>query len=287
MKEITRQAYGKINLGLDVLGKREDGYHTVRMIMQTVELHDTLDFKENATGEITMTCDNETLPVDDNNLCIRAAKLLKDEFGFEGGVDIHLKKRIPIAAGMAGGSTDAATVLKAVNEIFELGLSKKELMKRGVTLGADIPYCIMGGTALAEGIGEKLTRLSPMPSVPVLIAKPPVNVSTGKVYGALDSLETYDHPNIDALIHSIEYEDILGIAPKMGNVLADVTMPMVPEIAEIVDFMESHGAVRAMMTGSGPTVFGIFEDNDEMEKCREALEGLGVCENLSSTSTIV
>lgn len=287
MKEITRQAYGKINLGLDVLGKREDGYHTVRMIMQTVELHDTLTFKENATGEITMTCDNETLPVDENNLCIRAAKLLKDEFGFEGGVDIHLKKRIPIAAGMAGGSTDAATVLKAVNEIFELGLSKKELMKRGVTLGADIPYCIMGGTALAEGIGEKLTRLSPMPSVPVLIAKPPVNVSTGKVYGALDSLETYEHPNIDALIHSIEYEDILGIAPKMGNVLADVTMPMVPEIAEIVDFMESHGAVRAMMTGSGPTVFGIFEDNDEMEKCRKALEELGVCENLSSTSTIV
>ena len=287
MKEITRQAYGKINLGLDVLGKREDGYHTVRMIMQTVELHDTLTFKENSTGEITMTCDNETLPVDENNLCIRAAKLLKDEFGFEGGVDIHLKKRIPIAAGMAGGSTDAATVLKAVNEIFELGLSKKELMKRGVTLGADIPYCIMGGTALAEGIGEKLTRLSPMPSVPVLIAKPPVNVSTGKVYGALDSLETYDHPNIDALIHSIEYEDILGIAPKMGNVLADVTMPMVPEIAEIVDFMESHGAVRAMMTGSGPTVFGIFEDNDEMEKCRKALEELGVCENLSSTSTIV
>lgn len=287
MKEITRQAYGKINLGLDVLGKREDGYHTVRMIMQTVELHDTLDFKENATGKITMTCDNETLPVDENNLCIRAAKLLKDEFGFEGGVDIHLKKRIPIAAGMAGGSTDAATVLKAVNEIFELGLSKKELMKRGVTLGADIPYCIMGGTALAEGIGEELTRLSPMPSVPVLIAKPPVNVSTGQVYGALDSLETYDHPNIDALMHSIEYEDILGIAPKMGNVLADVTMPMVPEIAEIVDFMESHGAVRAMMTGSGPTVFGIFEDNDEMEKCREALEELGVCENLSSTSTIV
>lgn len=287
MKEITRQAYGKINLGLDVLGKREDGYHIVRMIMQTVELHDTLTFKENATGEITMTCDNETLPVDDNNLCIRAAKLLKDEFGFEGGVDIHLKKRIPIAAGMAGGSTDAATVLKAVNEIFELGLSKKELMKRGVTLGADIPYCIMGGTALAEGIGEELTRLSPMPSVPVLIAKPPVNVSTGQVYGALDSLETYDHPNIDALIHSIEYEDILGIAPKMGNVLADVTMPMVPEIAEIVDFMELHGAVRAMMTGSGPTVFGIFENNDEMEKCRKALEELGVCENLSSTSTIV
>jgi 4-diphosphocytidyl-2-C-methyl-D-erythritol kinase len=287
MREITRQAYGKINLGLDVTGKRDDGYHIVRMIMQTVELHDTLTFKENATGEITMTCDNETLPVDENNLCIRAAKLLKDEFGFEGGVDIHLKKRIPIAAGMAGGSTDAAAVLKAVNEIFELGLSKKELMKRGVKLGADIPYCIMGGTALAEGIGEELTRLSPMPDTPILIAKPPVNVSTGQVYGALDSLETYDHPNIDALMHSIEYEDILGIAPKMGNVLADVTMPMVPEIAEIVDFMESHGAVRAMMTGSGPTVFGIFEDNDKMEKCRKALEELGVCENLSSTSTIV
>lgn len=287
MKEITRQAYGKINLGLDVTGKRDDGYHIVRMIMQTVELHDTLTFKENATGEITMTCDNETLPVDENNLCIRAAKLLKDEFEFSGGVDIHLKKRIPIAAGMAGGSTDAAAVLKAVNEIFELGLSKKELMKRGVKLGADIPYCIMGGTALAEGIGEELTRLSPMPDTPILIAKPPVNVSTGQAYGALDSLESYEHPDIDRLIHAIEYEDILGIAPKMGNVLADVTMPMVPEIARIVEFMEAHGALRAMMTGSGPTVFGIFEDCDEMEKCRKEIEELGICENLSGTSTIV
>ena len=287
MKEITRQAYGKINLGLDVLGKREDGYHIVKMIMQTVDLHDTLKFTKNTTGEITMTCDNETLPVDDNNLCIRAAKLLKDEFGFEGGVDIHLSKRIPIAAGMAGGSADAATVLKAVNDIFELGLSKKELMKHGVTLGADIPYCIMGGTALAEGIGEVLTRISPMPTTPILIAKPPVNVSTGQVYGALDSLESYEHPNIDALVHAIEYEDILGIAPKMGNVLADVTMPMVPEISKIVDFMESHGAIRAMMTGSGPTVFGVFDDSDEMERCREELEKLGVCENLCGTTTIV
>lgn len=287
MKDITRQAHGKINLGLDVLGKREDGYHIVKMVMQTVDLHDTLEFKENSTGEITMTCDNDSLPVDENNLCIRAAKLLKDEFKFEGGVDIHLKKRIPIAAGMAGGSTDAAAVLKAVNEIFELGLTKRELMAHGAKLGADIPYCIMGGTALAEGIGEELTRLSPMPNTPILIAKPPVNVSTGMVYGALDSLESYEHPDIDALIHAIEYEDILGIAPKMGNVLADVTMPMVPEIEKIVSFMESHGAIRAMMTGSGPTVFGVFDDKDEMENCRKELEALNICENLCCSETIV
>ncbi len=287
MKELTRQAYGKINLGLDVLGKREDGYHIVKMIMQTVELHDTLEFKRNNSGLITITCNNESLPVNEDNLCIRAAKLLKEEFGFEDGVDIHLTKRIPIAAGMAGGSTDAACVLKAVNDMFELGLSKKDLMKRGLTLGADIPYCIMGGTALAEGIGEELTRVSPLPKAPILIAKPPVNVSTAQVYKALDSLESYEHPNIDALMHAIEYEDIMGIALKMGNVLADVTMPMVSEVGRIVEFMETHGAMKAMMTGSGPTVFGVFEDDEQMEECRKELEVLGICENLCGTSTIV
>ncbi len=287
MKELTRQAYGKINLGLDVLGKREAGYHIVKMIMQTVELHDTLEFKRNNSGLITITCNNESLPVNEDNLCIRAAKLLKEEFGFEDGVDIHLTKRIPIAAGMAGGSTDAACVLKAVNDMFELGLSKKDLMKRGLTLGADIPYCIMGGTALAEGIGEELTRVSPLPKAPILIAKPPVNVSTAQVYKALDSLESYEHPNIDALMHAIEYEDIMGIALKMGNVLADVTMPMVSEVGRIVEFMETHGAMKAMMTGSGPTVFGVFEDDEQMEECRKELEVLGICENLCGTSTIV
>lgn len=287
MSEVTKLAYGKINLGLDVLGKREDGYHLVRMIMQTVEVHDTVVVETNTTGEIIMTCDNDTLPVDENNLCIRAAKLLKDEFNFDGGVNISLTKRIPIAAGMAGGSADAAAVLKAINQLFDLGLSKKDLMKRGLLLGADIPYCIMGGTALAEGIGEELTRLSPMPDAQVLIAKPPVDVSTGQVYKALDSLKSYEHPNIDALIHAIEYEDVFGIALKMGNVLGDVTMPMVPEIQKLIEIMEENGAIRAMMTGSGPTVFGIFDDADEMEACRKKLEELNLCENLYGTSTIV
>ncbi len=287
MSEVTKLAYGKINLGLDVLGTREDGYHLVRMIMQTVEVHDTVSVETNDTGEIAMTCDKDTLPVDENNLCIKAAKLLKEEFGFEGGVTINLKKRIPIAAGMAGGSADAAAVLKAVNQLYDLGLSKKELMKRGLTLGADIPYCIMGGTALAEGIGEELTRLSPMPDTLILIAKPPVDVSTGQVYKALDALDSYEHPNIDALIHSIEYEDAMGIALKMGNVLEDVTMPMVPEIQKLIELMEENGAIKAMMTGSGPTVFGVFDDADEMEVCRKKLEELNLCENLYVTSTIV
>ena len=287
MEELKKKAYGKINLGLDVLGKREDGYHIVKMIMQTVDVYDTLTFLKTEGSDITMTTNHEGLPVDENNLCIRAAKLLKDEFHFEGGVSIHLEKRIPIAAGMAGGSADAACVLKAVNELFELGLKKNELMERGLTLGADIPYCIMGGTALSEGIGEKLTRVSPMPTVNVLIAKPPVDVSTGKVYSALDSLESYEHPDIDGLMEAIEAEDVPVIAEKMGNVLADVTMPMVPEVKTLVDFMENHGAIRAMMTGSGPTVFGIFEDENQMEECRKGLEKLDICENLYGTRTIV
>lgn len=274
------KAFGKINLALDVIGRREDGYHLVRMIMQTVEVHDDVFIEKTSDGKVTMTTNDSSLPVDDENLCIKAAKLLKEEFGFSEGVSIHLDKYIPVAAGMAGGSTDAAAVLKGVNELFALGLSNKDLMERGLKLGADIPYCIMGGTALSEGIGEELTEISPMPKVPILIAKPPVNVSTGKVYGALDAKTDYEHPDIDGMIRAIEAKDVKTICEKMGNVLADVTMPMVPEVGRIRDIMLESDAVGAMMTGSGPTVFGIFDSDEKMEACRARLEELNICERL-------
>ena len=274
------KAFGKINLALDVIGRREDGYHLVRMIMQTVEVHDDVFIEKTSDGKVTMTTNDSSLPVNDENLCIKAAKLLKEEFGFSEGVSIHLDKYIPVAAGMAGGSTDAAAVLKGVNELFALGLSNKDLMERGLKLGADIPYCIMGGTALSEGIGEELTEISPMPKVPILIAKPPVNVSTGKVYGALDAKTDYEHPDIDGMIRAIEAKDVKTICEKMGNVLADVTMPMVPEVGRIRDIMLESDAVGAMMTGSGPTVFGIFDSDEKMEACRARLEELNICERL-------
>lgn len=284
MNQLIKKAYGKINLGLDVIGRRDDGYHIVKMIMQTVELHDVVTMEKTSDGVISMTTDDVNLPVDQDNLCIQAAELLKKEFGFSEGLKIHLEKNIPVAAGMAGGSTDAAAVLKGVNELFDLGLSEEELMKRGLLLGADIPYCIMGGTALSEGIGEVLTKVAPMEKTLLLIAKPPVNVSTGKVYGALDALESYEHPDIDGLIEAIEKKDIREICSTMGNVLADVTMPMVPEIEDLKNQMISDGAVGAMMTGSGPTVFGIFDDKDAFEKCYQHIKEKNITERLYKTS---
>ena len=280
MDKLVEKAYGKINLSLDVIGRREDGYHLVQMIMQTVDICDILTIEKVPDGSISMTTDDENLPVDDDNLCIKAAKLLKDEFQLSEGVRIHLEKNIPVAAGMAGGSSDAAAVLKGLNQMFELDLNQDELMKRGLLLGADIPFCIMGGTALSEGIGEKLSPLSPMPQVNVLIAKPPVDVSTKDVYQALDSLESYEHPDIKKMISAIEKKDIEGVCDAMGNVLADVTMPRVPLIKEIRDTMIAFGATGAMMTGSGPTVFGIFEDRDDFEECYEHLKEKKICERL-------
>ena len=260
MDQITVRALAKINLGLDVLGKREDGYHEVRMVMQTVNLFDTLEITRTSGAGVTMETNRHFLPVDDNNLCVRAAKLMQEEFDLSGGLHIRLFKRIPVAAGMAGGSSDAAAALVGVNRMFHLGLSTKELMDRGVKIGADVPYCVMRGTALAEGIGEKLTKLPPMPFCYVLIGKPGINVSTKFVYGNLNLEKIEHHPDIDGIRAAIERKDLKGIASKMGNVLELVTCPAYPVIDEIKALMLREGALNAMMSGSGPTVFGLFRD---------------------------
>ena len=209
MDEITVKALAKINIGLDVTGTRDDGYHLVRMIMQTIHLYDLVTVTKCKDEDgITMTTNARHLPVNDDNLCIRAARLLAEEFGIPSGVRIRLSKRIPVAAGMAGGSADAAAVLYGMNKIFALGLTKEQLMERGVQIGADVPYCLLRGTALAEGIGEELTVLPPMMRCPVLIAKPPIAVSTKYVYEHLDALEHPQHPDIDAMIADIEAQDL-------------------------------------------------------------------------------
>ncbi len=254
------RAYGKINLGLDVLRKREDGYHEVKMIMQTVGLYDQIDLFMTKEPGIRVETNLTYLPVNENNLVFKAASLLMNEFQVSGGVFIRLRKLIPVAAGMAGGSSDAAAVLVGINKMFHLGLSMEELMLRGVKIGADVPYCIMRGTALSEGIGEKLTPLPPMPQCQVLLAKPGINVSTKYVYENLraNELKPEEHPDIDGMIRALEAGDLFGITNRMGNVLERVTVEKYPVINEIKNFMKESGAVGTLMSGSGPTVFGLF-----------------------------
>ncbi len=265
------KAYGKINLGLDVLRKREDGYHDVRMIMQTVGLYDKIDIYLKETPGIEIVTNLFYLPVNENNLVYKAASLLMDEFQITQGVRIHLKKFIPVSAGMAGGSSDAASVLFGINKMFRLGLTRQDLMERGVKIGADVPYCIMRGTALSEGIGEVLTPLQDMPQCQVLIAKPGVSVSTKFVYDNLDAagLKESDHPDIDGMISAIKSRDIYQVSARLGNVLETVTIPEYPVIAQIKDRMKEAGAVNALMSGSGPTVFGIFTSPQAAEKAYE------------------
>ena len=273
IKHLSLKAYGKINLGLDVLRRREDGYHDVRMIMQTVGIFDRVDLIWKEEPGIQVETNLYYLPTNENNLVYKAAKLLMDEFQVQEGLLIRLRKFIPVAAGMAGGSSDAAAVLFGVNKMFRLGLTTEELMERGVKIGADVPYCILRGTALSEGIGEVLTSLSPVPQCQVLVAKPGINVSTKFVYENLhaNDLRPEQHPDIDGMIQAIKAQDLQGIADKLGNVLETVTVKEYPVIQEIKDKMLEFGAIGSLMSGSGPTVFGLFTNPKAAQEAYEEL----------------
>ena len=284
MEEMRLKALAKINLGLDVTGCREDGYHMVRMIMQTIHLFDSIRLKCSIKPGIRLTTNMRYLPTDEQNLAYKAAKLLMDEFGLDSGIDISIHKCIPVAAGLAGGSADAAAVLFGMNRMFHLKLSGKELQKRGLALGADVPYCLMRGTALAEGIGEKLTRLPPMPKCPVVVAKPGISVSTKWVYGQLELNESTQHPDIDRLVGDIKQKDLCALASHMGNILENVTVRQYPVIAEIKSQMVAHGAYNAMMSGSGPTVFGLFADNNHAGRAAAALRESGLVRQVFVTT---
>jgi 4-diphosphocytidyl-2-C-methyl-D-erythritol kinase len=273
-------AHAKINLGLDVVGKREDGYHEVRMIMQTIELHDELTVERTEESRIQISTDREDLSVGKDNLIHKAAKLLMDEYDLPGGIKVQLKKNIPVAAGLAGGSTDAAATMIAVNELFDLGLTRDELMKRGVRIGADVPYCIMGGTALSEGIGEILTPIGPCPEWRVLIAKPPVSVSTAHVYHSFRP-EKVKHPDIDMIAEGIAQGDFHKVVSNMGNVLESVTMEEVPYIGKIKNTMADQG--YPLMSGSGPTVFGLFETDEAINRAYGDLKKTDHVEDLVIT----
>ena len=265
------RALAKINLGLDILRKREDGYHEVRMIMQTIQMYDVLEMRKVKKPGISLSVNYPYIPSDERNLVYKAAKLLMDEFQVKEGVEIRLEKFIPVAAGMAGGSSDAAAALVGVNRLFKLGLSEKDLMERAVNIGADVPYCVMRGTALAEGIGEKLTRIAQVPDCFVLIGKPGINVSTKAAYESLQLDQIQTHPDIDGMIRDIESGDLRAMTEKMENVFEPGISGRYPVIGEIKALMEEHGALRAMMSGSGPTVFGIFDDRKKMEEAAAVL----------------
>lgn len=273
IKHLGLKAYGKINLGLDVLRRREDSYHDVRMIMQTVGLYDHLDLTRQDTPGISVETNLYYLPNNENNLVYKAAQLLMEEFQIREGVHIQVRKFIPVSAGMAGGSSDAAAILFGVNKMFNLGLTMNDLMKRGVKIGADVPYCLMRGTALSEGIGEILTPLPAVPQCRVLIAKPGISVSTRSVFEHLNvnALKPQMHPDIDRLIDALKRQDIYSIAAGLGNILELVTIKEYPVIQTIKDRMLEYGAIGALMSGSGPTVFGLFTNPGAAELAYEKL----------------
>lgn len=269
---IQLKAYAKINLGLDVVRRREDGYHEVRMVMQTVKLFDKLTFRVLNEDMIRIKTNLGFLPVNEDNLVYKAVKLLKDTYHVEKGLEIDIFKCIPVAAGMAGGSTDCAAALVGASKLFGLQLDRKRLMELGVKLGADVPYCVLRGTALSEGIGEVLTPLPPMPDCFIVIAKPPVSVSTKFVYEHLDAKEMIEHPDIDGMVEAIQAGSLTGITNRMSNVLETVTIPEYPVIDDIKKCMLEQGALNALMSGSGPTVFGVFENLETAKRVKGIIQ---------------
>lgn len=276
MGKIELKAYGKINIGLDVIRKREDGYHDLDMIMQTVGVYDDVIISREdgtQTYEIEVSTDADILPNDKGNLAFMAAKVLMEAYDIKSKVKIHINKRIPIAGGMAGGSADCAAVLRGVNKLFQLGLTDEQLQEYGVKLGADVPYCIVGGTKRAQGIGEILTDLPTPPKCYVIIAKPDAFVSTKFVYSHIRPAQIENHPDIDGIIESIKAGDLYGMCEKIANVMEDVTIPEYPIIQKVKDILKSNGAVNALMSGSGPTVFGIYDDEEKAKQSMDALSG--------------
>lgn len=290
---VLKKAYAKVNLGLDITGRRDDGYHMVRMIMQSLNIYDELTFEMSDDPEINISPAGENdnnLSLGKDNLIYKAAERISQIAGYKGGINITLKKNIPIAAGMAGGSSDCAATLKGVNELLDAGLTEEQLRDIGVKLGADVPYCIMGGTALSEGIGEILTPLPPLPTCIFVVAKPAVSVSTAEAYGGYDRLaeEKPDlvHPDIDGQVEALKNGDLKGLTDRFLNVLEYVTAEKYSEIRELEEMMKNVGALNAMMSGSGPTVFGIFDSEEKALKAVSMIDSSGLAKQLFRTECV-
>ncbi|MGE5626797.1 MAG: 4-(cytidine 5'-diphospho)-2-C-methyl-D-erythritol kinase [Solirubrobacterales bacterium] len=265
------KAYAKVNLSLDVVGKREDGYHLLKMLMQSIDLYDVVNVEGCAEG-IHLKCDKEYVPVDGRNIAYKAAELFIKTYNINSGVNINIRKNIPVSAGLAGGSTDAAAVLKAMRDLYKPELEEEALMELGVKIGADIPYCIVGGTALCEGIGEQITKLKPFKDKILVLVKPSFGVSTKEVYQKLDIKKINLHPNTDEIINAINRNDLMGVSKNMKNVLENVTVNKHPVIRHLKSKMIDMGSIGVLMSGSGPTVFGFFEDILSAQLCYDHMK---------------
>ena len=270
MKKTVAKSYAKINLSLDVLGKMDNGYHTVKMVMQTVSLFDLVTVSKAGQG-VTVSTNLPFLPTDKNNIAYKAAEEFFNYTGIKAGVSIDISKRIPVGAGLAGGSGNAAAVLKSMNKLFKTGLSLKELCSIGVKLGADVPYCILGGTRLAEGIGDRLSPLPKMPLCSILLVKPAFSVSTKSVYEKIDSHQNYLHPDTDALIKGLHNGSLYEISSSMRNVLEEVCLCDYPILTQVKQELCELGAIKSQMSGSGPTIFGIFENSEDAQNAKKVL----------------
>lgn len=267
------KAYGKINIALDVIGKREiDGYHLLRMIMQTIDLYDLVEVKPIKENKIIIRCNKTYVPTDERNLAYKAAKMFKDKYDIDKGVFINIEKNIPMSAGLAGGSTDAAAVLKVMNEIFNINADRKEIMDIGVKIGADVPYCINGGTALCEGIGEVITPLKSFNNQILVLVKPPFGVSTKDIYGGLDLTKVFKHVEIEDIIKYMQEDNIYSVCNNMKNILENVTLPKYPIIKKVKKELWNNDSLGVMMSGSGPTVFAFFEDMLKAQRCYDNMK---------------
>ncbi|NPE21238.1 4-(cytidine 5'-diphospho)-2-C-methyl-D-erythritol kinase [Fusibacter sp. A1] len=269
---MTLRAYAKINLSLDVIGKREDGYHLLEMVMQEIGIFDLVTITKRKDGRIQITSSVSYIPVNEENIAYKACQLMKEKFNLEGGYDIHIEKRIPVAAGLAGGSSNAAAVLKGIRSLEDLEVSDEELMELSLAIGSDIPFCIQGGTALAQGIGEKLTPIEVKNDYWVLLVKPSLSVSTIHVYKTLKWDTVVNHPSTEELIKTLREDNVYKLSEHMGNVLETVTAVEHREIDQIKSQMMNYGAIIAQMSGSGPSVFGLFRRTDQAKKALKNMQ---------------
>ena len=265
------RAYAKVNISLDVVGKREDGYHLLRMIMQNIDLYDEIIVEKN-NKDIIIECNKNYVPTDSRNLAYKAAIAFKERYNIAEGVKIKIFKNIPVSAGLAGGSTDAATVLKIMNKLFEVNASDEELMELGLKLGADVPYCIKGGTALCEGIGEIITPLNPFKNKIIVLVKPSFGVSTKEVYKNFNMEKVKKHPETEELIKAMDEDNLRYVAYNMKNLLENVTLKKHKVLIDLKEEMNKYGAINSMMSGSGPTVFAFFDDMLKAQKCFEKMK---------------
>lgn len=271
--KIFEKAPAKINLSLDVLRKRSDGYHEVEMVMTMVDLADRIEMQELERDTIIISSQAGYIPLDEKNLAFQAARLIKDQYQVKNGVYIHLDKKIPVAAGLAGGSSDAAATLRGLNRLWNLRIPLEQLQKLGEELGSDVPFCVVGGTAIARGRGEVLEQVNSPLQCWVILAKPPINVSTADVYGRLNVSQIKSHPSTSSIIKAIRYNQFDDLCNQLGNVLEEVTLELYPEVRHLKECMLKLGADGVLMSGSGPTVFGLVSREAKVAKIYNGLRG--------------